>query len=57
MRRLEVLSGRWLVPTHYAIKIDCIDTVGRGDLWLHKPHARHEAVARGIQMVTRADEA
>ncbi len=29
MRRLEVLSDAWLVPTHYAIKIDYIDTVGR----------------------------
>lgn len=57
MRRLEVLSRRWLVPTHYTSGIDYINALVRGDLWLHKPHSGHEAVARGIQMVTRADEA
>ena len=57
MRRLEVLSRRWLVPTHYASEINYTDALDRGDLWLHKPHSGHEVVARGIQMVTRADEA
>lgn len=57
MRRVEVLSRRWLVFTHYEIEIDYINAMDRGDLWLYKPHARYEAVARGIQMVTGADEA
>jgi hypothetical protein len=58
MRSLEVLSRRWLVKSlHYTIEIDYIDTVDRGYLWLHKSHSGYEAVTRGIQMVTRADEA